>query len=139
MSEVDEAPASLSLGVIVGGVSPDGTQWSNAVKRLALAVIDVRAGFVADVNINIEFHVPGPVLQPDFAGVRSGAFRKKDRWLKIQAAVPHGPPGSNPDAVVMDLAVLAVAEAEAWGRRRRQPVDPQPFYALLRAASQRLV
>ena len=46
----------------------------------------------SDFRINVEFHVPGNILSPEFQGVRTGTFRKADRHLMVQVVVPNDPP-----------------------------------------------
>ena len=41
-----------------------------------------------DGTLNVVFHFPGSVSQPEFAGVRAGSFSKAKRLLVVQVAFP---------------------------------------------------
>jgi hypothetical protein len=40
------------------------------------------------VRLNIVFHVPGPIFQPDYEGVHATKFDKKNNRVLVVAAVP---------------------------------------------------
>ncbi len=40
-------------------------------------------------SLDLVFHVPGSVLKPEFVGLRTGKFSRKERLLQIQIAVPE--------------------------------------------------
>ena len=40
-------------------------------------------------GLDLVFHVPGSILKPPFAGMRTGKFSRKERLLQIQIAVPE--------------------------------------------------
>ncbi len=98
--------------------------------RLSMDVSEIRDQLESDFNINVEFQIPGHLLSPDFQGVRTGAFRKADRLLKIQVAVPVDPPD---DLYAYGIQAMrdAVDAAEAWSVRRRVEFDAAPFRSLL--------
>jgi hypothetical protein len=120
----------LSVGVIVGGFTAESKIWREALTRLSRGVSGVRDQLGPELNINVEFQVPGNLIAPDFQGVRTGTFRKADRLLKIQVAVPVDPP-NDPYAYGLQAIREAVDTAEAWSRRRRVEFDPAPFRAVL--------
>ncbi len=107
---------ALSLGVIIGGTSASRT-WEMAVKRLATHVADVRAGVISPLAVNVVYQIPGEHVSPDFTGVRTGRFSKKNRELLIQVALPSEPSG---DPYMEALALLcdAVNEAERFARQQ---------------------
>ncbi len=98
--------------------------------RLSRSVSGLRDQLDSELNLNVEFHVPGHLLAPDFQGVRTGAFRKADRLLKVQVALPVNPP-ENPYAYGVQAIRDSIDEAEAWSKRRRIEFDPTPFRSLL--------
>jgi hypothetical protein len=118
------------VGVIVGGFTVESKTWWEALVRLSRAVSDIRDHFDSDLNINVEFQVPGHLITPDFQGVRTGTFRKADRLLKIQVAVPVDPP-EDPYAYGVQAMREAVDAAEAWSKPRRLEFDPSPLRSLL--------
>ena len=119
----------LSVGVIVGGFTVESKIWREALIRLSRAVSGIREQFDSDLNINVEFHVPGHLTSPDFEGIRTGTYRKADRLLKIQVALPVDPP-DDPYAYGVQAMREAVDVAEAWSRRRRVEFDPSPSRSL---------
>ncbi len=40
-------------------------------------------------SLDLVFHVPGSILKPEHAGLRTGRFSRKERMLQIQIAVPE--------------------------------------------------
>ena len=62
-----------------------------AVKRLAKRVIEVRTGVTTPLAVNVVYQIPGEHAQPDFVGVRSGRFSRKDLRLLVQVALPPEP------------------------------------------------
>lgn len=127
---IPDRPKSLSVGVIVGGFTAESKTWREALIRLSRSVSGIRDQFDSDLNINVEFHVPGHLTSPDFEGIRTGTFRKADRLLKIQVALPVVPPGE-PYAYGVQAMQEAIDTAEAWAGRRNIEFDPSPLRSLL--------
>jgi hypothetical protein len=123
-------PKPLSVGVIVGGFTVESKIWREALVRLSRAVSDIRNQLDSELNINVEFHVPGHLITPDFEGIRTGTFRKADRLLKIQVALPVDPP-DDPYAYGVQAMREAVGAAEAWSKRRRLEFNSSPLRSLL--------
>ena len=67
----------LSIGTIVGGQTPESNIWTGATQRLSAAVREIRGEIESSLRINIEFHIPGHILTPEFEGVRTGYFITK--------------------------------------------------------------
>jgi hypothetical protein len=118
------------VGVIVGGFTPKSRIWREALIRLSRDVAGVRDQLNSNLNLNVEFHVPGNLIAPGFQGVRTGTFRKTDRLLKVQVAVPVHPPDT-PYVNGVQAMRAAVDAAEAWAGRRQVEFDPEPFRFLL--------
>lgn len=127
---IPDRPKALSVGVIVGGFTAQSKVWRQALMRLSQGVSGLRDQLESDFNINVEFQIPGDIISPDFQGVRTGAYRKADRLLKIQVAVPPDPP-DDPYAYGVQAIRDAVDTAEAWSVRRRVEFDAAPFRSLL--------
>jgi hypothetical protein len=98
--------------------------------RLSRDVSGIQGQLGSDFSINVEFQIPGHIISPDFKGIRTGAFRKGDRLLKIQVAVPVDPP-DDPHAYGVEAMRHAVDAAGAWSVRRRVEFDAAPFRYLL--------
>jgi hypothetical protein len=125
-----DRPKPLSVGVIVGGFTAESKIWREALMRLSRGVSGLRDELDSGLNINVEFHVPGHLIAPDFQGSRTGAFRKADRLLKIQVALPVDPP-ADPYSFGLQAMREAVDVAEVWSVRRRVEFDPSPMRSLL--------
>lgn len=97
---------------------------------LSRSVSGLRDQVASGLNINVEFQVPGNLLAPDFQGVRTGAFRKADRLLKVHVAIPVDPP-DDPYAYGIQAMREAIDAAEAWSVRRRVEFDPSPLRTLV--------
>jgi hypothetical protein len=79
----------LSIGSIIGGSTAANRPWRDAVLELMRKVADGREGVASTLNVNVVFQIPGNILKPDFEGVRTGSFSKKDRHLMVQVALPN--------------------------------------------------
>lgn len=106
----------LSIGSVVGGTGPTARQWKEPVRRLAQRIAALRVGAVTPLNLNVVFHVPGEILAPDFDGVRTGRFARRDSLLMVQAAVPTH--AKDKPAVLRTLLLDAIDEAERWAQHK---------------------
>jgi hypothetical protein len=126
----DEPVEILSIGSITGGRTQGNRGWDEPMRVLDCQIITRRVGVVSDINVNVEFHIPGNILGVDFEGVRTGYFRKRDRLLKVQVALaPDAPP--DPRAVLIEMIRLAFDAVDAWSIRRRIPADTTALRALM--------
>jgi hypothetical protein len=116
--EVDEPVEALSIGSVVGGPNSSNQPWTDAITDLCRRVAASRPETPADLNVNIVFHVPGHIIQPDYSGVRTGTYSSKQALLMVQVALPEEPPEDVP-GFVRAAAHGALDEAERWARRRR--------------------
>lgn len=112
----------LSIGIVVGGMTSKARIWDEALTRLTVRVDEARQGWNSALNVNAVFHVPGNILKPEFEGVRTGTYSKKDGWLMVQVALPEQPP-EDVDSDLRERLMAAVDEAERWARRRRVADD----------------
>jgi hypothetical protein len=87
---------NLTLGVLWGG--PElRSQKVNSVLTEVLSAVS-KAGRTAgdgpgegtESTLNVVFHVPGSIFQPEFRGIRTGTFSKAKATLMVQVAVPSG-------------------------------------------------
>ena len=80
---------SLYLGIDLGGPELRGGSADSAITRIAKRVRDARPSEPPDTGkLNIVFLVPGSLYKPDFEGVRTGRFSRKEMMLLAEAAVP---------------------------------------------------
>jgi hypothetical protein len=134
MSSPDTVDA-LSVSTVLGGRTAGNRGWVEAIRDLRHDIIQHRVGVTSDIHIDVEFHVPGNILSPDYEGLRTGSFRKADRLLKVQVALPEIAP-SEPRAELLALLDQAVVVAEEWAKRRRITLDPQPLRGIVEAVRQ---
>jgi hypothetical protein len=129
---MEEPVNVLSIGSVVGGPRADNAQWREGITRLSRRVAEARSGVRSPLNVNVVFQVPGKMLTPDFEGVRTGKFSKKDSLLMIQVALPEQLPG-DVDANLRDRLEAAVDEGERWARARGLADDLAEIRSLIMA------
>lgn len=115
---MDEPVHVLSIGSVEGGSSPWIAIWREALTRLTRRVAESREGISSPLNLNVVFQIPGDLLKPEFEGVRTGRFSRKEGLLMVQVALPEQPP-EDVNAELKGRLMAAVEEAERWARRRR--------------------
>jgi hypothetical protein len=126
----DEPAKALSIGSVVGGNTSENAAWREALKDLRKRVTEARRGVDAPLNVNIVFHVPGHLLKPEHAGVRTGSFSSRRALLMVQVALPEIVP-SNAAGYLIDAAYAAVDEAGQWAERHRVPADMSALHGIL--------
>ena len=122
MSDLDEPAVVLSIGFNVGGKTAANSGWAIALRQLSRDISVSRAGVDSDLNVNIEFHIPGNLLAPDFEGVRSGFFREKDSLLKVQVALPPVAP-DDPRSMLLEYLFAALDEVDKWAIAKSRSAD----------------
>lgn len=105
----------LAIGAVAGGPGAS-REWSEVVLKLATRVIAMREGVPSPVAVNVVYQIPGRFLDPEFEGVRSGCFSRKEARLLIQVALPSNP-SSDASADVRRLLWDAVALAEDFAQQ----------------------
>ncbi len=82
-------PDLLAIGISTGGQSPTNQLVDEALASYMRMVMMERGLFPNEgLRINIVFHVPGPIPQPDYAGIRATKLDRKNNRVLIVAAVP---------------------------------------------------
>ena len=104
----------LSIGAVAGGASASRA-WETAIKRAAQRVVQLREGWSSPLAVNVVYQIPGEVMTPDFEGVRSGQFSRKDRRLLVQIALPPEPV-HDADHEVLERLSEAIDLAEDFAR-----------------------
>ena len=130
MTGLDEPVKVLSLGSVIGGRTPKNRGWSEAIRALTREIAGHREGVESDINVNVEFHVPGNFLRPEFEGLRTGAFRKSDALIKVQVALPEQPP-AEARAYLLSVVREALDVVDQWASRRKLLVSTGNLRALL--------
>ena len=91
-----------------------------------------RVGVESEINVNVEFHVPGNLLTPEFEGVRTGTFRKSDSLLKVQAALPDVAP-PDPRSILLEILKFALDAVDSWAIARKKEVTTSALRGVVAA------
>ena len=126
---IEPTPA-LSIGVIIGGSTPENVRWCDAIRRLTRRIIEIRGDTTSPLNVNVVFQVPGDISQPEFVGVRTGSYRRRDSLLMVQVAVP-AQESTDVDGALLQMVSDAIDEAGRWAQRRRVASDLEPVRDLV--------
>jgi hypothetical protein len=103
---------AIGISVVAGG--PKGSKsWREPVMTVVKQVLKNRDKVVTPLGVAVTFFIPGEHSRPDFAGLRTGTFSRKESWLAIQVALPDEPIEDG-EAYVFDRLVDAVEEAERF-------------------------
>jgi hypothetical protein len=63
----------------------------------------------SEATVDVTFHLPGPIVRPDYEGMRTGRWVKAKRLLVVQIAVPEEISGQ--PAAIDDLLGRSLVEA----------------------------
>jgi hypothetical protein len=76
----------LYIGGVYGGPELTGSTIHAALGKIKAVLGEGRVDDSG--SLDIVFHVPGSLFSPEYGGVRTGSFSKKERILQVQIAVP---------------------------------------------------
>jgi hypothetical protein len=74
-------------------------------------VVALRDDVESPLAVNVVFHLPGNILTPEFEGLRTGLFNRRE--LMVQIAIP-AEPSNSPEDDVRELLWDAVLLAEKF-------------------------
>lgn len=111
-----ESPV-LSIGAI-NGSGPKSYEWRMAMSSIAARIEHLREGVSSPLCVNVVYFIPGPTVEIDFEGVRTGSFSRAKRDLIVQAALPEHPAVPY-DEILRSLMVASIDAAEAFAKRRK--------------------
>jgi hypothetical protein len=75
---------SITIGAVFGGGELSGTSIDRALRGFTFPPDDS-----LPFSLNVVFHVPGSIVGgPDYVGMRTAKFSRKQKMLMIQVAVP---------------------------------------------------
>lgn len=106
---------SLTLGLVFGDPIADQTPMGRAlVDILRRKPEEHEQGVISEqAMLNVVFHIPGRHSKPDYQGIRTGRFSKKEKGYMIQVAVPESLVTSgDPDRFIFDALREAIAIAK---------------------------
>ena len=126
----------LYIGASFGGPEfshqPD-VPWKTAIQELYRRVVVIREGVVSSLNLNVVFHVPGSLITPEFEGIRTSSFRRRDSVLMVQVALPAAVP-EDQLAYLKHMVRETLPVVEQWNERKDRRFD----LSILRSVIDRL-
>ena len=106
----------LSIGAIIGGPETD---FFDTVLRGFMQHCERETGWEeADVTVNIVYHLPGSIWQPDYIGVRGGRISKFEKKLMVQISVEKEWIAERDRSVVEEFIFDAADEAIGVAKTR---------------------
>lgn len=78
------------ISSVLGGPEVPGTPVDTIITQLAVAchAYQQAQAITSEGSLDIVYHVPGSMVQPEFEGLRTAKFSKKEKTLMVQIAVP---------------------------------------------------
>jgi hypothetical protein len=133
MSDGDHGlPALLAIGISQGGSSPANELVYEALMGYMRMVIKERAAFPNEgMRLNIVFHVPGPIFQPDYQGVHATKFDRKSARLLVVAAVPPDLKFDEVSRYFADVLRQSRDQATGYLAKRKVKIAADRLYGLL--------
>ena len=82
---------TLHIGMITGGPDAEHSRFDAIERTIARLVIGTRdeSPIAIGGSVDLVFHVPGSITKPDYEGIRTGRFSRKDEMIQIQVSVPE--------------------------------------------------
>jgi len=121
-----QAAEAIQIGKLFGGISRANSEWESELRWLTKAVRGATRGLDVGVRIGIQMQVAGPLLVPDFDGVRWGRYSSRDRTLVVQVALAETPP-ANVRLNLLALVSDGIDEASRWAASRNREIDFAPL------------
>ena len=133
MGEVDSGlPNLLAIGVSRGGPSPANDLVNEALMGYMRMVIKERGAFPNEgLRLNIVFHVPGPIFQPDYHGVHATRLDRKGDRVLVVAAVPPDLKFDEVSGYFVDVLRQARDEATHFLANRKVAIAADRLYGLI--------
>jgi hypothetical protein len=125
-------PDLLAIGIGRGGPSPASELVYEALMGYMRMVIKERATFPNEgLRLNIVFHVPGPIFQPDYEGVHATKFDRKGDRVLVVAAVPADLKFDEVPRYFVDVLRQARDEATRYLAKRKVKIAADRLYNLI--------
>lgn len=127
------SPQRLTIGMVTGG--PEATAIDQTIRRVAVRISSLQESHRffdrSTGTLNAVFHLPGRVVRPDYAGLRTAKFSRKQETLMVQVAVPESIVDSSDDAFVFGALRQAAKLAAPVFAKANIPFAPEEFETLL--------
>lgn len=75
----------ISIGAVIGG--PECAFFDSRLRRLMRYCRENRDKGTETAEVNVVFHLPGSVIRPNYVGLRTAKFSKKEKTLMVQVSV----------------------------------------------------
>ena len=125
-------PDLLAIGVSRGGPSPANELVNEALMGYLRMVMKERAAFPNEgLRINIVFHVPGPIFQPDYEGVHATKLDRKNERILVVAAVPSTLQFDEVSGYFADVLRQARKKAIDYAGKRKLAASPDRVSGLI--------
>jgi len=139
MSEsTDKSLRVLSDTWMIGGRSDENGLWEAPLRNLsrAIAAANVTGELASSpLKVQVRFLVTGPIWQPDFDGVRTGGYGRKENCLVVEIALEEEPPFEPGEALSRSL-LSSIDVAEKWFVRKKLGTDLRELRAAVNAIAQ---
>ncbi|WP_425308549.1 hypothetical protein AADG42_07235 [Ammonicoccus fulvus] len=107
----------LTIGAVIGGVSAELDAWGLEIAKLEREITRDQREISSPLNLNVIYHLSGPVVKVDFSGIEVMRFSRQRSLLRVDAAVPPDRI-ENRRAILLELMVEAIDAAEIFARQR---------------------
>ena len=125
-------PDLLAIGVSTGGPSPANELVDEALMGYLRMVMRERGVFPNEgLRINIVFHVPGPIFQPDYEGVHATKLDRKNERVLVVAAVPSTLQFDEVSGYFADVLRQARKKAIDYAGKRKLAASPDRVSGLI--------
>lgn len=113
----------ISIGAVVGG--PECDFFRSHLSRLSRYCSDNRTLGSDSGEVNVVYHLPGSIIKPDYTGLRTAKFSKKEKTLMVQVGVEEEWIASTDADAVLRYIYETVDEAlgMAKGELDRRGID----------------
>src|SRR5437660_4635822 len=116
-------PDLLAIGVSTGGPSPANELVDEALMGYLRMVMRERGAFPNEgLRLNIVFHIPGPIFQPDYEGTHATKLDRKNDRVLVVAAVPADLRFDEVSRYFADVLRQARDEASRYLAKRRATI-----------------
>ncbi len=117
MKAESEEEGALTIGAVIGGVSAELDAWGLEIAKLEREITRDQREVSSPLNLNVIYHLSGPVVKVDFSGIEVMRFSRKRSLLRVDAAVPSDG-AENRRAILLELMMGAIDAAEVFARQR---------------------
>ncbi len=120
----------LTTFTMVGGPSEKNERWDGPIHKLTGEITATAERVSSPLRVQVHFQISGRIWQPDFEGVKTGGYSRKENCLTVQIALGEEPP-SNADQALFEYLETSVDLAEKWFVGRNLGTDLRELRAIV--------